>query len=275
MSLDITVIVRTSGRPRCYLDRALESIRAQTLRPAQLILSDDMGVRAPLGEDGALLWLTRSPDERPNRSRALNRAIGHATSPWLAFLDDDDTWAPDFLARMSEAAAGSAGAGAFCCRTEARYEDEQDGVFTDLGAEPFNPGLSEITVAALVRRNLFTNHAALWRREVFSKTGGYREDLEVLEDWEFNVRACRLFQLCVVPLTLARYHQRPRLHGGGQAANSSRSQHDVVLARLTKEWRSAGLLPPDRGWHWLMNRLRGGRHRWARWRFAVRWERKS
>ena len=276
---NITVVVRTSGRSRCYLDRALASIRAQTCQPAQVIISDDASDGAAAPEEGNLriVWLARPPDQRSNRSRALNRAIQRAVTPWVAFLDDDDTWRPDFLERMGAAAVAGFSArriGALCCRTEARYEDETGGRFVDCGKEPFNPNLTEITLAGLVEQNLFTNNAVLWRREVFAQVGGYREDLAVLEDWEFNVRACGRFPLAVLPQTLAHYHQRPRMRGR-QEANSSRSQHDAVLAQLAQEWREAGLLPSDRGWHWLRNRWRTARHRWARWRFATRWRRFS
>jgi len=222
-------------------------------------------------------WLARPPNELPHRSKALNRAILQVVTPWVAFLDDDDTWAPCFLEQMGAAAAArfsSHEIGALCCRTEAHYEDEIEGRLVELGQEPFNPNLVEITLARLVGQNLFTNNAVLWRREIFARVGGYREDIQVLEDWEFNVRVCRRYSLAVLPQTLAHYHQRPRMTGR-QEANSSKHQHDAVLAQLAQEWRAAGLLPPDRGWPWLRNRWREVRHHWARRRFAKRWGRPS
>ncbi|AOS44552.1 Putative glycosyltransferase EpsH [Lacunisphaera limnophila] len=266
---DITVIVRTSGRSRCYLDRALASIRAQTCRPAQVIISDDAsaGPTPDVGDPG-IVWVTRPPDESPNRSKALNRGIQHAGTAWLAFLDDDDTWHPEFLARMRTAVTGPTTA--VCCRTQARYEHEVEGRFQPLGEEPFNPGLYGITLSRLAAANLFTNNAVLWPRDFFTTLGGYREDLTMLEDWEFNVRAAQRFSLAVLPETLAYYHQRPR-QDGGLAANSAKTQHDRARDQLLQEWRAAGLLPPDRGWRWVANRGRELRHRWARWRFTTRW----
>jgi glycosyltransferase involved in cell wall biosynthesis len=266
---DITVIVRTSGRARCYLDRALASIRAQTSQPRQVIISSDAPAGpAPVTEDPLVVWLTRPPGEPANRSKALNRGIRHAVTPWVAFLDDDDTWHPEFLARMGAAITGPGTA--VCCRTQARYEHEVEGRFQSLGEEPFNPGLHRIVLHRLAEANLFTNNAVLWPRDFFAALGGYREDLAMLEDWEFNVRAARRFSFVVLPETLAYYHQRPR-QGGGLAANSAKTQHDRARAQLQCEWRAAGLLPPDRGWRWVANRGREVRHRWARWRFASRW----
>jgi len=117
-------------------------------------------------------WLARPPNELPHRSKALNRAILQVVTPWVAFLDDDDTWAPCFLEQMGAAAAArfsSHEIGALCCRTEAHYEDEIEGRLVELGQEPFNPNLVEITLARLVGQNLFTNNAVLWRRGILSR----------------------------------------------------------------------------------------------------------
>ncbi len=283
----LSVIVRTGGRAPLFLSRALDSVTAQTRVPARIIVVDDgadaAGVEAVLGRMDlrgvALRHLPRDIriQTQPNRSAALNRGIAETDTRWIAFLDDDDTWAPCFLEQMWAAAAAKFSSyeiGALCCRTEAHYEDEIEGRLVELGQEPFNPNLVEITLARLVEQNLFTNNAVLWQREIFAQIGGYREDLQVLEDWEFNVRACRRFPLAVLPLTLARYHQRPRMHDCLEA-NSSKQQHDAVRAQLAREWRASGLLSPDRGWPWLRNRWREVRHRWARWRFVKRWGRPS
>jgi glycosyltransferase involved in cell wall biosynthesis len=271
---EISVIVRTSGRPRGYLERALGSIAGQSLCPTRVIVSDDAGVE-PLAAPAGLRmdWLARNAAAAPNRSGALNRALAQVTTPWLAFLDDDDTWRPDFLERMATAIAPRAADshyGGVCCRTQALYERESRGQFTELGRELFNPWLVKVTLSGLVRQNLFTNNAVLWHRRVFDEIGGYREDLDVLEDWEFNVRAAARFEFLVVPEVLAHYHRRLQT-GVGEGANSSLQAHDRVRARLAAEWRAVGWLPPDRGWHWIGNRWREARHRWARWRFDARW----
>lgn len=273
----ISVILRTSGRPRCYLERALASVRAQVWPPASVIISNDgappVAPLVPLSDDLPVLWLNREPGASTGRSAALNRGLAQAHATWVAFLDDDDTWAPDFLRRLADFVTAQPNApdlGAVCCRTVAVYEEERGGVFTELGREPFNPKLNAVTLADLVRGNRFTNNAVLWRRHVFSEAGGYREDLPVLEDWEFNVRAASRFRIAVLPEMLACYHQRPR-ESATVTANSVAEQHDRLRAQLADEWRQAGLLPPDTGWHWLVNRWAGLRQRAARRRFRARW----
>ncbi len=276
---DISVIVRTAGRPRCYLDRALASVRAQTVAPACVIISDDGAASgapsSPAVGDLPALWLTRNSATPPNRSAALNRAIAQTRTAWLAFLDDDDTWAPGFLEQLHGAAEISGDGsdfGAMCCRTEAIYEEEHNGSFVGLGREPFNPGLRELTGPGLARRNRFTNNAVLWHHRVFTELGGYREDLPVLEDWEFNVRAAARFRMTVLSATLAYYHQRP-LEISRVTANSPAGVHDQFRRQLASEWRLAGLLPADTGWNWVINRWNEWHHQVARRRFRSRWKR--
>ena len=90
----------------CYrctdtIARAVASVDAQTLRPAELILVDDCSgddtletlraVQQAYGES----WIKIiSPDENVGCGGARNIGWGIATQPYVAFLDADDAWAP-------------------------------------------------------------------------------------------------------------------------------------------------------------------------------------
>ena len=56
--------------------------------------------------------------------------------------------------------------------------------------------------------NVFPPISFVYKREIFAKTGYYREDLPVLGDWEFNLRFMRLYDIYVIPEELAFYHHR-------------------------------------------------------------------
>lgn len=86
------------------------SIAAQTVRPAEVLLVDDAsgdGTLETLRHLQALFppdWIRVVPLQR-NGGPARARNIGweHARQPWIAFLDADDTWAPDKLALQMQA----------------------------------------------------------------------------------------------------------------------------------------------------------------------------
>jgi glycosyltransferase involved in cell wall biosynthesis len=90
----------------CYrcadtIERAVASVDAQTLRPAELILVDDCSgddtletlrvIQQAYGEK----WIKIiSPDENKGCGGARNIGWSIATQPYVAFLDADDVWVP-------------------------------------------------------------------------------------------------------------------------------------------------------------------------------------
>ncbi len=247
----ISVIVRTSGRSFLFLRRALNSIVAQTLPPALIIVVNDgtnfSGVEVELGKIDLqgipFKHLPRDPSvhPQPNRAVALNRGVAEANTRWISFLDDDDTWAPEFLKRIAPVLSegeSSVRFGGVVTQTLAVYERLESDKIAEKSRKPFNPGLKSIDLATLAVGNRFTINAMVFRREVFASVGQYREDLPVLEDWEFNVRAAARFHFEVVPYPLACYHIRP---SADPSPNSSVDQHKKVAMRIRNEWLQADL----------------------------------
>jgi len=88
-----------NGEP--YVGEALESIRAQTYRPLEIIVADDgstdgtAAVVRGYGEPVRYLW-------QPNAGPAAARNLGlrAARGEFVAFLDADDLWHPEKLGRQ-------------------------------------------------------------------------------------------------------------------------------------------------------------------------------
>lgn len=239
---DISVIVRSCGRPE-LLQRALASIRAQTLPAAEIVVvaigPAGKAAVAASGEDRALRVLPVAPGRM--RGTALNDGIGFAHGPWYAFLDDDDTWSPLFLEEMMTAigdGAGDARLGGAICQTELVYERYRNGKLENCGGKLFNSQFTRVGVREMAKANQFTINAVLWHGRVFSAIGKYREDLNLLEDWEFNLRAVRNFEFKVVPQPLARYHRRPP---DDPLPNIQRRANDRAARALQDAWRGEGI----------------------------------
>src|SRR4030095_4422896 len=95
----ISVVIPTFNRAG-VVKRALESALRQSLPPAQIIVIDDGSTddtREVLGGYGDTIEYVRQ--ENAGASVARNRGIALARHPWIAFLDSDDYWLPDHLAR--------------------------------------------------------------------------------------------------------------------------------------------------------------------------------
>ena len=104
---------------RPHIERALDSVFAQTDAPAEIFVVDDAST------DGGLDQVVRYRDERmkilrrpepgPGGYAARNLAILRAQSDWVAFLDADDAWRPEHLATIRAGIAQSPEPGRLQC----------------------------------------------------------------------------------------------------------------------------------------------------------------
>jgi hypothetical protein len=105
-SVGVAVVIPTRDRWP-LLRTAVASALAQEDVDAQVVVVDDGSVDETAGEleavsDPRLLVLHH---DRPRGvSAARNLGLSRVTATWVAFLDDDDVWAPRYLASMLDAA---------------------------------------------------------------------------------------------------------------------------------------------------------------------------
>ena len=89
--MDITVVIPTYNRYK-PLQRALNSVYAQTYLPKEVIVVDD----GSLDETSQIVKdfpeVHYIYQENSGVSSARNLGVLHGTSDWIAFLDSDDEW---------------------------------------------------------------------------------------------------------------------------------------------------------------------------------------
>jgi glycosyltransferase involved in cell wall biosynthesis len=104
----VTAAITTYNRAS-FLPRALESVFAQTLDDYEVLVVDDGSTdetQAALAPYRDRIRYVRQ--ENAGRSAARNRAVGEARTPYISFLDSDDRWLPDKLARQVPVLDGDA-----------------------------------------------------------------------------------------------------------------------------------------------------------------------
>ena len=110
----IAVVIATLGRP-ASLERCLESLRAQTLPPLEVIVvhsGDDPGTKELCARGwGALRVRYR---RSPHKGAALQRDLGvrEATHPLILFADDDVVFEPVWIATLAAVVTSDATVGA-------------------------------------------------------------------------------------------------------------------------------------------------------------------
>lgn len=102
----VSIILPTCDRPT-LLPRAVSSVLAQTERAFELLLIDNNRNTPPVSvTDNAQAWARDPrvqvirPEIMRNAAMARNAGLALARGEWVSYLDDDDAWRPQKLARQ-------------------------------------------------------------------------------------------------------------------------------------------------------------------------------
>jgi glycosyltransferase involved in cell wall biosynthesis len=182
--VDVSVVVPTYNR-RLLLAAALRSVLLQRGVDLEVIVVDDGSTddtAAALGEvrDDRLRLLRH--DHPHGVAAARNAGSDVALGTWVAFLDDDDVWAPTKLALQLAAAQHDTTAWVYAGAVEIAADGRLLG-----GSRP--PAPDEL-VTALRRRNLLPAGSSnvLVRTNVLRAVGGFDHGLRHLADWDLWLR---------------------------------------------------------------------------------------
>ncbi len=184
----ISVIVRTQNRPNLLL-RALQSLVAQSYPRVEAVVVNDGGChidkliqRFKDLFSGGLRYIEH--DKVQGRSRAANTGIAAATGEWLAFLDDDDTFEIEGLSRLARFIAWDKSVIYGQVHLLKMQGESKQSQRIGLFAESYNPDV-------LLLNNYVPICAYICKHERAKEIGGFDEDFEFLEDWDFFYRLTR------------------------------------------------------------------------------------
>lgn len=201
-SPQVSVVVPTWNRAATIV-AAVKSALAQTLAPLEVLVCDDGSEDATeavvrMIDDARVKWLPGLRGGRPAIPR--NRGLLAARGDWVAFLDSDDVWQPDKLARQF-AAMRSAGTRAACCDAMRVLPDGRR------AGRLLGGGNASLDIMALLRVNRVVCSSALVDAAVLARTGGFPEsaDLRALEDYALWLRVATITPFTYVGEALVDY----------------------------------------------------------------------
>ena len=192
---DVSVVIPTRDRYR-YLSLTLQSVMRQQGVDLEVIVVDDGSV------DETATELSHPADPRVRllrndvplgESGARNRGIERASGEWIAFLDDDDLWAPNKLVLQLDAVRRSGAPWVY--GGDVLVDDE----LRILHAAP--PPPPEQVLLQLSRHNSVPAGASnvMVRTAVLSRTGSFDVGLRRTADWDMWLRLARTGAPAMVP----------------------------------------------------------------------------
>jgi len=210
----VSVIVPVHNR-RTVIGATLRSVLAQTYADVELLVVDDGSddgtadeVASSFGDAVRLIRLGANQ----GRSAARNIGWAEARGDLVAFLDSDDLWAADKLARQVPCFA-NADVALVHCRISVVDADGQPiatesaqlvRAFNDADARGYEYGGVTETWC-----RLYTSTVVV-RRGLLQTTGGFDERLAQFEDWDLFWRIARQGRVVALADTLVQY----RRHAG-------------------------------------------------------------
>jgi glycosyltransferase involved in cell wall biosynthesis len=205
-----------------YIEKALQSVLQQTFRDFEIIVVDDGStdngaeiVKKVFSTDYLMAHQLQIPLKgfqlisQPNQgvSTARNNGVKAAQENYLAFLDADDEWHPEYLAKMKQLIEQFPDAGLWA----SSYYIVKNGRnrLATVGVEKdFSKGIINYfqTYAKTLCMPVWTG-AAIVPKKVFEEEHGFKPQLKLGEDFDLWVRIAIKHPVAFLNEPLAYYHQ--------------------------------------------------------------------
>ncbi|MGQ9663193.1 MAG: glycosyltransferase family 2 protein [Kiritimatiellia bacterium] len=231
----VTVVIPLYNKA-LEIERAVQSVLRQTEKDFHVVVVDDGstddGPERVLSISDSRIELVRQ--ENCGVSVARNRGVARAETEFVAFLDADDEWLPDFLSETLALAKR---------HPQALLQATAYAMMTPLGRviKPRLVGIPDRLEGGIIE-DLFASafrgdcplcaSNVLVRKSVFARVGGFPEGEKLGEDWDMWARIALAGSIAYVPKVQVIYH----LEATNRAMNRLRhSGADTCLVRTLRQ----------------------------------------
>lgn len=233
----VTVIIPTYNRAR-LLARALDSVVAQTFDDFEVLVvddgsTDDTEETVAAYADRRIRYL-RQP-QNAGVAAARNRGLRESRGELIAFLDSDDEWFRQKLARQV-----------------ARFRDLPSHVGLLYGGVENEDGRGgrriqtpryrgNVYLELLVHNVIHGTSGVMIRRHVVASAGFFDEGIPAIEDYDYWVRIARFFEIDYIDEPLIRYHEPPDLERKSLNVRDNRDAREWLYRKHAWRMRQAGV----------------------------------
>jgi len=215
----VSVIIPTYNSAQ-YLKQAVDSVLAQTYRDFEILVVDDGSTddteNLMKGYGAPVRYIRQS---NGGVAKARNRGIEESRGEYVAFLDADDTWLPNKLARQMTA-----------LRESPQYHVSYSAfILVGPDLKPLSTSYSKrcgtVLEDLLLRGNVVGSICTIvCERSLLSITGGFDPTLSQCADWDLSVRLAALSDFLYIDEPLVTYRQ----HGTNMSHNVPLLEKDSI-----------------------------------------------
>ncbi len=225
--ITVSIIIPTYNRKNELL-HTLKSVLEQSFKFFEVLVCDDGSTDGTMEmvfelNDPRIKWVSGQNGCGPAIPR--NRGIAESKGEWLAFLDSDDKWNPDKLAKQLEALndlhVKAACTNAFIMKNKLICDQPY---FED----SFN---SLISFSDMLKVNRVICSSMLVHRNIVEKVGGFPEDstFRAIEDYALWLTVSLLTDIVYLSEPLVIYRDQPEISIRGDILESEQRQKNKIL----------------------------------------------
>lgn len=212
MSTPLVSVVIPAYNRATTIRAAVESALRQTVQEIEVLVVDDASsdetaaIASGIGDRRVEVLLR---DRNGGASAARNTGIRHARGAFIAFLDSDDVWLEEKLARQLAALRAAPDEIAVSCTGAEIHLLDHGGVVRLQYLEPMDDWKLRLAMGC----DLSPGTTQMSRRHIFSEVGPLDETLPRFEDWDWLLRYTQMGgRIAAVKDPLAQvYNRRARL----------------------------------------------------------------
>ena len=226
----VTIICRSIGRPT--LKQALNSIRAQSYTPIEVILVNSTGKSLVNLLPNDLDVTELNQKKLLTRPEAANLGMDSANGHFFLFLDDDDYISSNHIANLMSKVLESSSFRAIYCGVQ--RVTSQGKLLNHIYSTEFDPDL-------LMRDNYIPIHSMLFEKSLVVEGCRFDTQLEIYEDWDFWLQLSQKTTPIHIPAITAFYRSggdSETMHAEDAERFNSDSRIGRARAQIFEKWKS-------------------------------------
>lgn len=202
MSIRFSVIIPLYNKEE-EIEGTIRSVLAQTVTPLEIVVVDDGSTDRSTEKvraiDSPIVRLITQSNA--GECAARNRGIAESQGEYIALLDADDSWEPQFLAEIASLIEEFPGCGLYATgfnivRSEGRFP----------GLSPERRGIVADFFRESMTRYVATSSSSVVPSEIFRKEGYFPDGIRMGGDQFMWIKIARHWPVCFSPRRLANYN---------------------------------------------------------------------